>query len=113
MDKIQIFLVILIALIGFGMLYITVTAKDRNRRNRALSVISGQGDSSKRGGVSERDKRRADLAKKLKETETPDKKKKQGSIKDLLMQAGFTRTSPLKFWVLAIAFGTLTTFVKR
>ena len=114
MDKVQILLVILIALIAFAMLYVMATAKERNRRERALSVISGQSSSKKgRGGVSERDKRLADLAKKLKETEQPDKKNNQGSIKDLLVQAGFQRTSPLKFWLVAMAFGTVSTILAK
>lgn len=113
MDNIQMMLLVVIVLIGFAMIYMLATGKERARRSRAMSVISGQksrGDKS--GGVDDKDKRRADLAKKLKESDEHEKKKdKQGSIKDLLVQAGFYYTSPVKFWIMAFCFGTLATFL--
>lgn len=114
MGSLQIFLVVLVVLIGFAMIYMLATGKERARKTRALSVISGQNKSgSKGGGQNDRDKRRADLAKKLKETDAPEKKKKEGSIKDLLRQAGFYYTSPVKFWIIAVVFGTVSTFLVK
>lgn len=110
MDNIQIFLLILVGVLGVAMLYMAVTGKERTRRNRALSVISGQPQGSGRGGnENDKDRRRAELARKLKENDGEEKKENKDSIKDLLVQAGFYHTSPLKFWGLALLFGTVAT----
>jgi tight adherence protein B len=110
MDNIQIFLLILVGVLGVAMLYVAVTGKERTRRNRALSVISGQPQGSGRGGnENDKDRRRAELARKLKENDGEEKKENKDSIKDLLVQAGFYHTSPLKFWGLALLFGTVAT----
>ena len=114
MEPIQIILLLIIVLVGVGMIYTLVSSKTRARKSRALSVISGNaGENVKSGGKDNKDKRRADLAKKLKESEDPNKKTNKGGIKDLLMQAGFAKVPVWRFWLFALIFGTLMTlFVK-
>ncbi len=108
MEPIQIILLMCILLLGFAGIYYFTTNKERMRRARALSVISGTSHAGGMGNSKNaRDKRRADLAKKLKETDVEERKKRKGTIKDLLVQAGFFYTSPIKFWMIAFVFGTV------
>ncbi|MBL4588506.1 MAG: type II secretion system F family protein [Alphaproteobacteria bacterium] len=114
MAPIQIFLLVIVIVLGVGMMYVMITGKERTRRSRSLSVISGQAKSGGVGGLkNDRDKKRADLAKKLKGADSLEKKEKKGTIKDLLMQAGMPHTSPVKFWILAFIFGTITTLLSK
>ncbi|HBH27099.1 MAG TPA: type II secretion protein F [Rhodospirillaceae bacterium] len=109
-----------LALIGGGgvlllVLLITVLvlasgAQDK-RRQRALTVIRGQADrsGSQKEARSAQSRRQAALSKKLKEQESEreqDKKKRAGTIKIMLLQAGLNLT-PLHFWVFALLVGGL------
>ncbi len=111
MGSIQLFsLVAIVICLGSGIIFYLINNKNRSRRDRSFSVISGQAKSGDGiGSRLDRDKRRSEMAKKLKETDPDKRKEKRGSVKDLLKQAGFLYTSPLKFWLIAFVFGTVST----
>ena len=93
--------IIVLVVIGTGLaLYLTNEAK---RKKRMLGMIMGQSAkiTSKKSEINEQDKRRAEIAKKLKEGGDPDaKKKKKATIPILLGQAGLD-ISTKKYFVLS------------
>lgn len=95
----------LIAILGTVTSIILNRAQEKKRRNRALSVIRGQTQSL--SGKSEKeiqDKRRADIARKLKESSaTAGKAKKKSDLREKLVQAGMTM-SVRKFWLYSVLF---------
>lgn len=102
-----IFLVILIVAVVLGMagLLLMNTRKEQQKRN--LSIIAGQAVSSSGDSLQDaRDKRRADLAKKLAESNSV-KSKKSMEVKSQLQQAGFASTSVRNFWGYSVISGVV------
>ena len=97
----------LIVVTVFGMALALYLSNRASAKERKLAVIQGHGGS---GGGAEADeterqnKRRADLARKLKENELQNKKTKRSSIADLLVQAGGPITVK-QFWIASLISG--------
>jgi tight adherence protein B len=110
MGALEIGLILVIVLVGTGMVAAIVLNQKSEERRRALSVIRGQNAGDGRvdaKGV--QDRRRAEIARKLKEQQSEkDKKKgrKRLTIKDLLMQAGI-KITPRQYWMRALIFAVV------
>lgn len=104
-SMILIITVALIAILGTGASLILNRAQAQKRRNRTLSVIRGQAQhSTGKSDKDNQDKRRADIARKLKESNaTTGKAKKKSDLREKLMQAGMTM-SVKRFWLYSILF---------
>ncbi|HRC27113.1 MAG TPA: hypothetical protein PKX87_06755, partial [Alphaproteobacteria bacterium] len=107
MGPLEIGILVVIVLVGAGMVAAIVLNQKSEERRRALSVIRGQNAGDGRvdaKGV--QDRRRAEIARKLKEQQNEkDKKKgkKRFTTKDLLMQAGI-KITPRQYWLRSFAF---------
>lgn len=97
-----IFFLSFIIIVGFSLLTMKQVEKARNKR--ALSIIKGHNisESKESGPKDTRDKRRAEIAKKLKQNETEDRKE---TIEMKLKQAGLS-ISMTQFWIMS-AFSML------
>ena len=103
MSMIQIILIALIALLGIGTMVAFAMSQESARKKRMMGVIQGNrsvGSGKNEKGV--KDKRRADLAKKLKETkEEDDEKKNKASLSMKIEQAGLS-ISIMQFWIFSV-----------
>ncbi len=93
-----VFLIALTVSVILGMIAALLMTNRKDTQKRALSIIAGQAVLG--GEASEhdiRDKRRAEMAKKLQENNAT-RSKKSAEIKDLMMQAGFMNTPVKNFW---------------
>jgi tight adherence protein B len=86
---------VLIVLVVMGMVVALIMANDRQRQARTMNVIRGQvtADSSHKGPKDDQDRRRAEIARKLKEQSDGDDKKK-ASLARQLEQAGINMKVP-------------------
>ncbi len=94
----------LIAILGSVTYVILNRVQNKKRHNRTMSVIRGQVQVAT--GKTEKelqDKRRADIARKLKDSSTAGKPKKKSDLRDKLVQAGMTM-SVKQFWLFSILF---------
>lgn len=102
MSTLQLVLTGVIILIIFGMAILFLINQEAERKKRVLSVIKGHGDHEKKFSAKDaQNKRRAEIAKKLKETkeeELKKGKKKKATMSLLLEQAGLN-ISVKKFWM--------------
>lgn len=101
----------LIFLLMVGMVLAIRMNNEAERRRRMMSVIGNQKalEKGKKGSVQEQ--RQAALAKKLKEVEEEvGKKKKEQTLEDLIMQAGY-EFSVQKYWVVSAFVGVVMTLV--
>ncbi len=104
MEPIELIVIAVIVMIAIGMIAALVLNDKAEQRRRALSVIKGHaGGESKEDQRAVADKRRADLAKKLKDQEHGKKSKKSVSLQDQLRMAGMT-VSPKQFWMFSVIF---------
>ncbi|HNQ91705.1 MAG TPA: type II secretion system F family protein [Alphaproteobacteria bacterium] len=106
-----IFLVALVVSVILGMIAALMMSTRKDQQKRALSIIAGEavvsGEDAERNS---RDKRRADLAKKLQDSNAT-KSKKSAEIKDKLQQAGFANVPVKNFWIASILSGTIVTLL--
>ena len=106
MDPVILIGVFMIVLVAYGMIAALVVGHSKARKQRALSIIKGQyadgGDGGDRTPRNDQDKRRAEIAKKLKEQDNFDDKgsKKKFTRSALLEQAGL-RITPVHYWILS------------
>lgn len=106
MGPLQIILMGVIVLIIFGMVAAYLISKESDRKKRISSIIKGNaaiGKNPSRQDV--QNKRRAEIAKKLKETKEEDhkkKKKKKPTMEILLEQAGLT-ISIKQYWIYSLS----------
>lgn len=105
MGAIQIVLIVIIALVVAGAGYAFMLNQEAERKKKIAGIIKGQGGSSV-ASVSDKDeqhKRRAEIAKKLKQSKEDDgkEKKKKATIQNLLEQAGLS-TPAKKFWIYSV-----------
>lgn len=101
----------LIVFLVIGMVYAVRMNNEAERRRRVMAVVGSQKaeGKGKKGNVQEQ--RRAELARKLKEVEEGvSKKKKEASLDEMIMQAGF-EFSVKKFWVVSAILGALVVFL--
>lgn len=103
MEPIQIIVITVIALVGIGMVAALVLNDKAEQRRRALSVIKGAAGESKVDQRAVADKRRAEIAKKLKDQDPGKKGKKSVTLQDQLRMAGMT-VSPKQFWIFSFVF---------
>ena len=89
---------ILIILVIVGMMVMLLRGGNEAQRRRNLSVIKGAAveDKSRKNPKEDQDKRRAEIARKLKEQGEEDGKKRKGSMATQLEMAGI-RMSPRRF----------------
>ncbi|MCB1682575.1 MAG: type II secretion system F family protein [Rhodospirillales bacterium] len=106
MELIQIVILCCLVFLIFGVVAAVVMNKESKKREGKLAVIRGSSISD--GGYNERDvqnRRRAEIARKLKETkEEENKGKKKVSIALKLGQAGLEAT-PKQFWIFSVLCG--------
>lgn len=109
MGALEIGIILVIVVVGFGMIAAIILNQKSEERRRTLSVIRGQSAADSRTDAKGiQDRRRAEIAKKLKEqqNEKGKKKGKKVSTKDLLMQAGI-KISPRQYWMRALIFAVV------
>lgn len=114
MSMIQIILIALIALLVICTMAAFAISQESARKKRMMGVI--QGNRSVVGSKNEKgvkDKRRADLAKKLKETKQEDQEKKnKASLAMKIEQAGLS-ISIMQFWVFSLISMVMVTFLAK
>src|ERR1035437_7448313 len=103
--------ILMIVVIAVGMFAAITASNSAAQKQRTMAVIrgrSGGGDGVDRTPRNEQDKRRAEIAKKLKEQDNVDggKKKKKASRTALLQQAGL-KITPLQYWLGAVVCSML------
>jgi tight adherence protein B len=100
-------IIVLTVLIVGGMAGVFILLNKQEQKKRTLQILTGQAvqddSASKKNSA---DKRRADLARKLHENESP-KTKKAAVLADLLRQAGWGDTTPKEFWMMSIGLGII------
>jgi len=109
MDPIVLIVVLLIVLIVLGMAMAIMMGNEKEKKSRALSVIKGtrsgaqeSGGSSEKDKRQEQDKRRAEIAKKLKdESDGDEDKKKKATIAKRLEMAGL-KISVKQYWLFSL-----------
>jgi tight adherence protein B len=94
-------------LIAMGMMGYFLMAEKRSRQLRAFAIIGGQAQRLPESEKDARDKRRADLAKKLQQKS--DTRKKSAQMRDLLNQAGLYDTPVGRYWILSGVSGLVFT----
>lgn len=103
---------ILAVAIAFGMMAYFLMSNRKSQQKRTLSIISGQAVGLQLANPSDlRDRRRADLAKKLQQSGDPTKEKKKGGVRELLNQAGWGDVPVKKFWVSSGIFAVIMTLI--
>ncbi|MCB1721806.1 MAG: type II secretion system F family protein [Rhodospirillales bacterium] len=113
MSVVQIILIVLIAILVVGIIVAYMAAQESARKKRVMGVI--QGKSGGAHGPDERglkDRRRADLAKKLKEAKGEENSKKKTTISLLILQAGIS-ISVKQFWLMSVAMMIGLTFLAK
>lgn len=101
---------VLIAGLFGGMVLAIRMNNEAERRRRVMTVIGSQKHDVKGKKGSPQDQRRAELARKLKETGEEGKKKKEKSLDEMIMQAGF-EFSVQRFWVASAILGVVVTLL--
>lgn len=107
MNLIPVIVILLIALIALGMMFAISSNKEKEKKSRALAVIKGartggSSEKSEKEQRSEQDKRRAEIAKKLKDqSEEEGEDKKKATIASRLEMAGMNVTVK-QYWVAAV-----------
>jgi tight adherence protein B len=117
MGALQIILVGVIALIIFGMIAAYLIGKETDRKKRILLVIKGRSNEEKKFSTQDvQNKRRAEIARKLKETnENINEKKgknKKPTIQLLLEQAGLNITVK-KYWIYSVSLMAVLVFLAK
>jgi tight adherence protein B len=117
MGVLQIILVGVIALIIFGMIAAYLIGKETDRKKRILLVIKGRSNEEKKFSTQDvQNKRRAEIARKLKETnENINEKKgknKKPTIQLLLEQAGLNITVK-KYWIYSVSLMAVLVFLAK
>lgn len=96
--------------IAFGMMAYFLISNRKEQQKRTISIISGQSAALDIESVKDaRDRRRADLAKKLQQSSDPDKEKKKDGLRERLNQAGLDTTPVKKFWIYSAIFAVFMT----
>jgi tight adherence protein B len=107
---------ILIILVGMGMAL--VIGNSSARKQRTMAVIKSQTLGSGEGGSdaprNEQDKRRAEIAKKLKEQDNAghEKKKKKATLSAMIEQAGL-KIKPMHYWLFSALSAVLLTLLAK
>lgn len=111
MNTLTLVIILLIVVVVLGMVAAVIISNESAKKQRALAVIKGQGGGAEtdgRGARDAQDKRRAEIAKKLKESGDEDKAKKRDSLKSRLRQAGL-KISVKQFFLFSFLFSLIFT----
>ncbi len=105
MDPVFLIAIIVILIIGIGIVMAIVIKRESERRQRMLSVIQSRtatigGESAGDMPRNEQDKRRAEIAKKLKDQDQSGARRKKADLAGMLQQAGL-KIKPMHFWLLS------------
>lgn len=93
-----------------GMMAYFLMANRKQQQKRTLSIISGQSGGLEIENVQgAKDRRRADLAKKLQQAGDPTKEKKEGGIREMMNQAGWQNVPVKKYWIFSTIFALVMT----
>lgn len=96
---------VIIAIFGGGAFFVLNKTQQKKVRDRSLSVIRGHVKvEGKKSEKDLRDRRRAEIARKLQEEGKDGKAKKEGGLKDRLVQAGLEITVK-RFWLYSAISG--------
>lgn len=104
MNPVVLVIIAIIAVILLMVVMLVLNNQEKAKKNKALSIITGKNpaDLSKSNDKDEQSRRRADIAKKLKQNkdqlEEKSKKKKKRTIAIMMEQAGL-KASPKKYWI--------------
>lgn len=107
MNPVVLIIIAIIAVILLMVILLVLNNQEKTKKNKALSIITGKNpaDLSKASDKDEQSKRRADIAKKLKqnkdELEEKSKKKKKRTIALMMEQAGL-KAAPAKYWIASV-----------
>ncbi|MBL4804298.1 MAG: type II secretion system F family protein [Alphaproteobacteria bacterium] len=117
MNMLQLILIVAITTVVIIMGVTFVLGQERARQKRVMGVIQGGGAGARQKGPKkdEKDKRRADLAKKLKDAKEEDLKadgKKKTTIAMMLEQAGLS-ISVTQFWIFSVLLCAGLTFLSK
>lgn len=102
MTGLQIFLTIIVVLLVIGLTAYFLRVEAQKKQQRRLAVIAGREIISKRKKGEDKNKRRADLARKLKDSEQAERKAKKNVVVQRLQHAGFDSSHVLIFWLLSL-----------
>jgi tight adherence protein B len=103
----------LIAILFFGMVFAIRMNNEAERKRRIMSVIGNQKALEKGKKGSPQEQRQAALARKLKEVEEEvGKKKKENTLQDMIMQAGY-EFSVQRYWVVSVILCILSVFMAK
>lgn len=98
MSLIQIILIALIAIISMGVIVVFAMSQEAKRKERAVLAIKGRSGGVKISDKDDANKRRAEIAKKLKDSKSEDPNKKKKTISMAISQAGL-KISTTQFWI--------------
>lgn len=106
MSPIIIIIALIIVILIVGMIALLVMNNEAEKKKRAISKITGHsGDSFRKADENdEKNKRRAEIARKLKETrdeENADKKKKNKASTSLMLERAGLSISAKQYWILS------------
>lgn len=104
----------IIVVVVVGMVALMLINNQSERRKRILNVVRGKaGHDNSNSKANSQDQRRADLAKKLKESgEDPKSGDKKPGLPQMIVQAGL-EISVQKFWISSIVFAVIATFLVK
>lgn len=99
-------MVVMVSVMGTGMYFTLNHLQKKKSHNRAMSVIRGQVvEGAQKNEKDIQDKRRAEIAKKLQESNAAEQKpKKKNDLRLKIIQAGMS-ISTRQFWIYSIVFG--------
>ncbi|PZP53609.1 MAG: type II secretion protein F [Micavibrio aeruginosavorus] len=100
-------LAVIAILMAVGMMVFLLSNSKREQQKRIFAVIAGQSHGIPESERDGKDRRRADLAKKLQQQGKH--QKKSNSIRDQLNKAGFYETPVSKFWFFSVISGVVFT----
>ncbi len=100
-------LAVLAILIAIGMMAYLLSSSKREQQKRMFAIIAGQSQALPESERNGKDRRRADLAKKLQQQGK--QHKKTNSIREQLNKAGFYETPVSKFWFFSVMSGIIFT----
>lgn len=107
MNSLILVIVGLIVVVFLAMLFAVLRLNSAKRKARLMKVMRGEAGSDKKRQAISTDQRRAELAKKLKESSAEEgKQTKAGNLSSRLMQAGL-KISVLRFWIYAVLSGCI------
>lgn len=104
MEYLPIIIAVVIVLAVAGTVVAVMMNREAERKKRMLSVIKGQSSGGSDVQIDEKDlqnKRRAEIAKKLKDEKEEEKEKSKTTTSMMLEQAGLTWT-PMHFWIFSL-----------